>query len=155
VSSATLIARRSLMSEYRVLITGSRTWTNRAVIERELNQLLAEHGTLTVVHGACPSGADNIAQGWALDQRHASSFGAVTPEPRPADWKTHGRRAGRLRNAEMVGLGANLCLVFVLACTKASCDGRAPHDTHGTGHCAALARRAGIEVRRIEGESSG
>lgn len=50
----------------------------------------------TLVSGHCPTGADriaeNIARGWDW-----------TVELHAADWNRHGKRAGFLRNAEMVG----------------------------------------------------
>ena len=122
---------------YRVLVTGSRTWNDRELIRDTLDALLAEHGTLTVVHGAASTGADTTAQGWALDRRHQSSYGAVTPEPHPADWRRYGRAAGFRRNAAVVALGADLCLAFIR------------NGSHGATHCADLAERAGIPVRRF------
>lgn len=122
------------MGEFRVLVTGSRTWEDRALLERELDALLAGHGALTLVHGAARRGADSMAHNWGLNRRHASSYGAVTIEPHPADWG-RGRSAGFIRNAEMVNLGADVCLAFIR-------DG-----SRGATHCAGLALKAAIPVR--------
>lgn len=58
-----------------------------------------------IVHGACPTGADSIANSLAREW-------GVTVEAHPANWKEHGRRAGFIRNAEMSELGADICLAF-------------------------------------------
>jgi YspA, cpYpsA-related SLOG family len=93
---------------FRLLVTGSRTWDETAVIEHALAVILARHpeGVL-LVHGACPHGADSIA----------AAYAARTPgyriEAHPADWRRHGRAAGQLRNAEMVTLGADGCAAFL------------------------------------------
>ena len=139
------------MGDYRVLVTGSRTWTDAVAIRRELDALLDEHGCLIVVHGAARDGADRIAHNWALSMHHLSSCGAVTPEPHPADWGRYKKRAGFVRNEEMVALGADVCLAFVLPCGKAGCRSRSPHPTHGTGHCINRAEWAGIPIRRFDG----
>ena len=55
-------------------------------------------------------------------------------ESHPAEWKTYGKAAGMRRNAEMVALGADLCLAFP---TPASI---------GTYGCMEMARKAGIKV---------
>ena len=123
---------------YRILVTGSRTWEDRALLERELDVLLTEHGALTLVHGAARKGADNMAQTWGLNRRHASSYGAVTLEPHPADWGHYGNAAGPRRNAKMVALGADVCLAFIR------------DDSRGATHCARLAAQAGIPVRRFD-----
>ena len=124
----------------RILVTGSRGWADAAEITEALDFLLAEHGILTVVHGACPKGADAIAQNWALSAQYASSCGAVTPEPHPAIWRPDGafdKTAGFRRNAEMVAAGADLCLAFIR-------DG-----SRGASHCADLAEKAGIPTKRF------
>lgn len=136
---------------FRLLITGSRDWADYDRVRLEIGQVVTEriaetgdpYPPITVVHGAA-KGADLLAAKAAEEFR-------LRHEPHPADWKANDRRAGYIRNEEMVAAGADLCLCFVLPCAKAACADRTPHDTHGTGHCAGLARRAGIPVRRIDG----
>jgi YspA, cpYpsA-related SLOG family len=122
---------------FRVLVTGSRSWRNSAVINAALGELLGEHRKLTVVHGACPLGADVMAQEWVVNAFRYSNLGIVNSEPHPANWARYGRAAGFRRNAEMVALGADLCLAFIRG------------GSHGATHCAEMAEKAGILVRRI------
>jgi hypothetical protein len=135
----------------RVLITGSRDWTDRDVIEHDLRLLYAEHGALVIVHG-CADGADSIADAWAA--RHGN-HNEITVERHPADWATcaptcrpehrqvdmHGDTycpaAGIRRNAAMVAAGADLCRAFIKDGSK------------GATTCARLAERAGIPTRRF------
>lgn len=81
-----------------------------------------------IVHGACPRGADAMAD--AL----AKQWG-VAVEAHPADWKQHGRRAGFVRNAEMAELGADVCLAFN------------HNNSNGTKMMTDLTQKAGIETR--------
>jgi hypothetical protein len=137
---------------FRVLVTGSQDWADGHAVNAPLDELLARHGCLTVVHGACRKGADRMAHNWALNARHASSYAAVTPEPHPAIWRPGGRyskTAGIERNALMVSLGADLCLAFIMPCSDRRCRRTGAHGSHGASHCARLAETAGIEVRRI------
>jgi YspA, cpYpsA-related SLOG family len=114
----------------RVLVTGSRDWWDWEAVFGTLADLAREHhGQVVVVHGAAHSGADHFAD------MAARSLG-LTPEPHPADWATHNRRAGPIRNAEMVALGADLCLAFIR------------NGSRGATHCAGLAEKAGIPVKR-------
>lgn len=124
---------------YRILVTGSRDWLSAARLYRVLDEVLAEHGSLILVHGACPSGADKMADNWAGNVHYFGGQAAVTREPHPADWAAHGRAAGFRRNAEMVALGADLCLAFIR------------NGSRGATHCADLAEKAGIPVRRFAG----
>ena len=120
------------MSTYRILVTGSRTWKDEQAVYRALAEVVREipaEREVTIVHGACPQGADQMAHEWAR------GYG-TTIEAHPAKWVEHGKRAGFVRNAEMVNLGADVCLAFIR-------DG-----SRGATHTADLAEKAGIPVRR-------
>lgn len=126
---------------YRVLVTGSRDWSKPLTVRDELNRARASAGGLTVVHGACPRGADAIASAWAVALKRAG----VVEEQHPADW-SKGRGAGFVRNAHMVKLGADLTLAFVGLCSMPRCPHRGLHGSHGATHAALLADEADIPV---------
>lgn len=125
---------RAAMTDYRILITGSRDWDGMQ-LPLQLGIAIGERPPGTepvIVHGACPSGAD------AMADRIARDFGWRT-ERHPADWMGYGKRAGFIRNAQMVSLGADLALVFL----------QQGATNRGTMHCAGLAKKAGIPVREV------
>lgn len=125
---------------YRVLVTGSRTWDDARVLRAALNEVLTDlpqlNTPVVVVHGDCPTGADRMASVWVRDLRGNPLF-VATEEKHPANWQMEGKRAGFIRNARMVNLGADLCLAFIK-------DG-----SRGASHTAGLAEAAGIPTRRI------
>lgn len=137
---------------FRVLVTGSRTWEDAATVFGALDDLLRDHRMVRVIHGACPQGADKIAQQWVTRTFRHSLLGFAESEPHPADWGRHGKAAGFRRNAEMVGAGADLCLAFIGECRDPACRRRPleRHGSHGASHCAGLAEKAGIPVWRYE-----
>lgn len=126
------------MNDFRVLVTGSRAWPSQLAVSNALAEVLRDlqpGGTLTVVHGACRTGADWHAHRWCL-HAHRDDVD-VQEEQHPADWQRLGRSAGYRRNAEMIALGAQLALAF-------------PHGrSRGTRHCMKLAHTAGIPLRII------
>jgi len=135
---------------YRVLVTGSRDWSRGDLVRLALEIAFCEavsNGRLTtVVHGACPDGADAPAVDWA---NYMISRGMpVKVEPHPADWRAHGRAAGPRRNAEMVAVGADEALAFIGPCTSTRCRCPGPHGSHGATGCARLAEQAGIPTKR-------
>jgi hypothetical protein len=130
----------------RILITGSRNWTNRDTIASAILDAIDSHGEhlithdengptlrwdqITIVHGAA-RGADHIAG------RVARAWG-MRVEEHPADWDRHGKSAGPIRNTNMVHLGADICLAFPTGSSV------------GTRHCMRIAEAAGIPVRVYE-----
>lgn len=112
----------------RILVTGSRHWADEEACRRAIEAAMGEVPAreCTLVHGAAP-GADTVCA------RIGAELG-MRVEAHPAQWAKYGRRAGPIRNAEMVRGGANVCLAFPL--------GASP----GTRHCAGLAAKAGIPV---------
>jgi hypothetical protein len=144
----------------RVLVTGSRSWTDEYAVYyalvRELQQADDHH--LIVVHGACPTGADAFAHRWAT-LVHFKPWVTVEAEPHPADWhrdcdencyhrprEKNGRSycpmAGHLRNQAMVDLGADVCLAFPTTTSR------------GTRDCMRRAEAAGIPIV-VEHERTG
>lgn len=125
------------VTEYRVLVTGSRDWTDKTRVFEELSLLdikLSALDTLTVVHGDCPTGADSHAQEWAEEMNRLGY--KVEWERHPADWNGPRKRgAGYARNAEMVNLGADYCLAFIR------------DESDGSTHCSDLAEKAGIDTQ--------
>lgn len=77
----------------RVLVCGGVDYADEARVHAELDALAAQHGWLTIIEGGA-RGADRFAQNWARKNFH----GLVTVE---ADWKTHGKAAGPIRNSTM------------------------------------------------------
>lgn len=117
----------------RILVTGSRKWSNPRPIREALSAAVSQADDPTdviVVHGACPTGADFLAAHWCR-------VNGVPAEPHPANW-SFGKSGGPVRNQEMVDAGANVCLAFPL-----------PGST-GTPDCMERARLAGITVLVFE-----
>lgn len=112
-------------------MTGSRDWPSRGFVYLELAKAATEVGVV-VVHGDCPTGADRFADEWAEWQAD------VTVERHPAEWDKYGKSAGFRRNAEMVNLGADVCLAFIKNGSK------------GASMTADLAEQAGIPTIRFE-----
>jgi hypothetical protein len=102
----------------RLIVCGSRTFTDRAVVNTVLNGfwwpaynpvddvVTSNHDLLVIQGGAV--GADEFAKDWADSH---DGVGSVTVH---ADWRKHGRRAGPLRNQRMIEMDRlNLVLAFV------------------------------------------
>lgn len=117
----------------RVLVTGSRNWSDEETLSGALNEQVRRNDwePILVVHGDCPTGADALAARWAR------STWLSKCEPHPADWSI-GKKAGPLRNQQMVDLGADVCLAFPLP------------QSRGTYDCMRRAEAAGIPVIVIE-----
>jgi len=120
----------------KVLITGSREWTNEAVIHRELSALPA--GTI-IVHGACSWGADAIADRVAVEL-------GFEVRRYPARWTARMRgHAGTARNQRMIDEEnfeeepIDLCLAFPMNTIRWG----------GTMDCMKRATEAGIDVRTV------
>jgi hypothetical protein len=120
----------------RVLITGSRDWDDIPTCINALAQAMVyfDEEPFTLVSGACPTGADRICEElW-------EGIGEI--ERHHADWVRYARPdgkanpAGFIRNAEMVKLGADLCLAFI------------KNDSKGAMHTVNLAEKSGIKTWR-------
>lgn len=139
------------MKPYRILITGSRDWQDRAAVDDILTATAAANAftetPTVIVHGGCPTGADAMADDWA--RWHAARNPLIEFERHRAETFGPWPQCGPIRNRHMVGLGADITLAFIGPCTKPNCRRPQPHGSHGASGCADLAEQAGITVRRI------
>jgi len=125
-----------------ILVCGGRDFADRALVYRTLDEIKPD----VVVHGACGmdrnrmdqnkmKGADRLADDWCLAR-------GVQSHQRPADWANLGRRAGMLRNQEMLDEFRGVLDMVV-----------AFEGGVGTAGMVKIARAAGIEVREVRGGS--
>jgi hypothetical protein len=105
------------------IVTGSRHWTDAATVA----SVLWDAAPDLVVHGACPTGADEIADLWCWEN-------SVECKPFPANWDGLGLRAGPIRNGRMLR-------AYPTARVRAF-----PLGGPGTRDCVAQARALGREV---------
>lgn len=132
------------MTPMRVLVCGGRDYADRAHVRFTLAvwpisdstmpkgakgirwdiRDAAKVDALTIVHGAA-KGADSLAGEIA----HDLGYRVVA---HPADWATHGKAAGPIRNKAMLDTGVDLVVAFP--------GGR------GTAHMVSIARKAGVPV---------
>jgi hypothetical protein len=111
----------------RILVTGSRDWTDSYTVRGALLGVAAGVKDVTLISGGCPDGADAIAelvarrQGWAI-------------ETHVADWDGLGKRAGFIRNKAMVESEPDVCIAFV------------KNQSRGASMTVDLAKEAGIPI---------
>lgn len=141
----------------RVLVTGSRTWPRPGLVIDSLGYYWELGGFMTVVHGDCPKGPDRVARDYCrrMNDGAVEAIGgpALQEEPHPAKWRLNdvfNRHAGFERNEHMVNLGATVCLAFIDVCKDKKCKQLSLHGSHGTEHCAHLAKAKGITTVRFQ-----
>jgi hypothetical protein len=118
------------MSTLTVLVCGGRDYADRQRLFRLLDFNRAKIGLL--VHGAA-KGADSLAGAWATARK-------VRQLAFPADWKKYGRKAGPIRNVQMLREAVpDLVVAF-------------PGGV-GTQHMIGIARKAGVRVIEVPGET--
>ena len=118
------MAAKKLMT---VLVCGGRDYANRERLYRVLDFNRAKIGM--IVHGGA-AGADTMAGGWAV----ANEVPCLRV---PAQWRVHGKKAGFMRNQQMLRMAKpDLVVAF-------------PGGV-GTQNMIALARKAGVRVIEID-----
>lgn len=121
-----------------VMVTGSRGWTARDKLDAALDYLYDltyfNGYTMTLIHGGA-KGADTMAQEWAKNNRVQTQI--LLP-----DWNKYGRRAGIVRNNQMLDNSPSLVLAFW--------DGT----SRGTQHAIHEAQRRGIPTKVVTNDDS-
>lgn len=85
----------------RVLVTGSRTYSDKLCIANSLSILKVDD---VLIHGDC-SGADKLSGSIAENL-------SVKVEKYPDNWSSHGKAAGPIRNSTMVNTLPDIVMVF-------------------------------------------
>lgn len=85
------------MTEIVVLVTGGREYKDQALVFKVLDLMHGKHGIKLIIEGGA-RGADHLARLWAKSRD-------VPLRTFPADWKVHGKRAGPIRNGQMLKEG--------------------------------------------------
>lgn len=88
----------------RLLVTGGRNYQDKDHTFRVLDCIHQEKGIELVIHGDA-TGADALAKAWAEQN-------GIPQIAYPADWKTHGRAAGPIRNRQMLTHQPDLVYAF-------------------------------------------
>lgn len=117
-----------------LLVCGGRSFSDEDMLWRKLDIYTADLGAkIVVVTGACPRGADAMAERWASKHWH-------TIKRFHAAWED-GPKAGPIRNQEMV----DFLLTQVLRFAVAFHDGKSA----GTGDCVRRVRAANIPLKYV------
>lgn len=117
-----------------IVVCGSRTFDDYELLEEKLDAFTAKVAKPVILSGGC-KGADKLGEWWAFKNK-------LEVRVYHADWQRHGKKAGPLRNSEMVE-AADALIAFWDGLSK------------GTANIIGLARAAGIPVRVVKSDSTG
>lgn len=137
----------------RLVVCGSRHWQDQNFVSEVLTgfysevtvgHLVAEMSEFIVIEGGAP-GADTCAAVWA-ESSPMHSYNEKQDDPLfkhitvVADWDQYGKRAGPIRNAEMLRLKPDIVFVFKDGFDFGLKSG-------GTEHMVGIAKKANVPVR--------
>jgi hypothetical protein len=119
-----------------VIVTGGRDYDGKDVVHKALSDIAYASGGCFDLYQGGVQGADKLARMWAHDNMPKEFIHTFD-----ADWDTHGRSAGPIRNQKMVDeaikTGDELLVV-------AFPGGK------GTSHCVAYAKSRGVKVKMFD-----
>ena len=110
------------------LVCGGRDYKDREYVFKVLDQIHADIGISKIVHGAA-RGADSIGWAWAVTR-------GIEAKAYPAKWNEYGKRAGSIRNQEMLD-SENIDAVIAFP------------GGSGTADMVSRAKKAGINVMEL------
>lgn len=118
---------------FKVIIAGGRDFNDYKLLEKKVTYFLGskKFGETEIVSGTC-KGADLLGEKLAKKNN-------VNIKQFPADWNTHGKKAGFIRNSEMAEYADALVAFW---------DGK----SRGTKHMIDLATKHNLKVRIVKYE---
>ena len=124
------------MDNFKVIIAGSRSFSNYKLLKRVCNNFLRNkrktHNVIIVSGGA--RGADSLGEKYSDEE-------GFDLEVYPAQWDKYGKRAGFRRNEQMAEVADALIAVW---------DGK----SHGTKHMIDIMNNKNLEVRVVKYETT-
>ena len=113
----------------RVLVCGGRDFNKKQFVDDYLDYVRQEYGPIEVLISGQAKGTDELAEAWAI-------FNWIPYVGYKADWNTHGRAAGPIRNQQMLDEGKpDIVIAFP--------GGR------GTADMVSRAKKAGVKVIEV------
>lgn len=118
---------RNMRKPNRIIVAGSRSFDAYGLLDRKLSHLFQRlTPDDTAIISGTARGADSMAEHWAWQHRfEVLRF--------PAQWDVHGRRAGYIRNEQMLEVATGLVAFW---------DGQ----SRGTAHMIGIAREKDLRV---------
>ena len=113
----------------RTIIAGSRGFTDYDLLVKSMEEVPFRPEIKEVVSGGA-RGADRLGERWCREELGTDPIVMV------ADWDTHGKRAGFLRNIQMAEMSNGLVAFW---------DG----ESRGTSHMISEARKLGLKVHVV------
>ena len=124
------------MDNFKVIIAGSRSFSNYKLLKRVCNKFLRNkrktHNVIIVSGGA--RGADSLGEKYSDEE-------GFDLEVYPAQWDKYGKRAGFRRNEQMAEIADALIAFW---------DGK----SHGTKHMIDIMNNKNLEVRVVKYETT-
>jgi hypothetical protein len=115
---------------YKILIAGSRGFTDYLKFKGYVDKFLSslDKKDIMIIEGGA-KGTDHMAHQYAVEKN-------IDVKTYPADWETHGKKAGMIRNREM-GEAATHAIIFW--------DGQ----SRGTKNMISICEELGISLRTV------
>lgn len=119
------------MEYYRVIIAGGREFNDYQLLKEKCDNILATmvKSCQIVILSGTAKGADKLGEQYAQEKGY-------TVEQYPADWNSHGKKAGIIRNAQMANSAQALIAFW---------DGK----SRGTKNMIEVASSKGLAVRVV------
>lgn len=89
----------------KTIIAGGRDFTDYELLKKQVNHYRFYKGLITEIVSGCAKGADYLGEQYALEN-------GIPLKYFPADWDTHGRAAGPIRNKQMADYADALIVVW-------------------------------------------
>lgn len=117
------------------LVCGGRDFRDEEMLNLALDRLATEQGKPDLLVEGDARGADRMSGKWGIEN-------GIPVKPIPANWTKYGRRAGPIRNQEMLDYCIALCGDIKVIAFPGGI---------GTANMKRIAGKAGVEVIEIDG----